>query len=141
MHVCDLLCCMGSETWPVRAEELQCMERNDMRMIRWMCNVSLKDRVSSEELRRRLWLESITTCIQNRRLSWFGHVERSPETSWINKCRQINVPGKVGRGRPKKTWGEVVKADLKQKGVTKDLAHDRLGWKSISKARPMHASM
>ena len=131
----------GSETWPVRAEELQCMERNDMRMIRWMCNVSLKDRVSSEELRRRLRLESISTCLQNRRLSWFGHVERSPETSWINKCRQIHVPGEVGRGRPKKTWGEVIKTDLKQKGVTKDLAQDRLGWKSISKARPTHASM
>ncbi|KAK3896219.1 hypothetical protein Pcinc_000141 [Petrolisthes cinctipes] len=49
----------GSETWPVRVEDMCCMERNDMRMIRWMCNVSLKNRLRSEELRGRLNLDSI----------------------------------------------------------------------------------
>ena len=52
----------GSKTWPVRAEELQCVERNDMRMMRWICNISLRERISSEELRRRLRLKSIGTC-------------------------------------------------------------------------------
>ena len=40
----------GSETWAVE-EDLDRLDRNDMRMIRWMCNTSLKDRkvqVSSE---------------------------------------------------------------------------------------------
>ncbi|KAK3891496.1 hypothetical protein Pcinc_004586 [Petrolisthes cinctipes] len=51
----------GSETWPVRVEDMCCMERNDMRMIRWMCNVSLKNRLRAEELRGRLNLDSIET--------------------------------------------------------------------------------
>ena len=66
----------GSETWPIRAEDMWCMERNDMRMIWWMCNVSLKDRLTSDELRGRLNLESIWRCVQNRRLRWFGHIKR-----------------------------------------------------------------
>ena len=49
----------GSETWPVRAKDMCCIERNYMRMIRWMCNVSLKNRLRSDELRVRLNLESI----------------------------------------------------------------------------------
>ena len=39
----------GSETWAAKEEDLVRLERNDMRMIRWMCNVTLKDRKSSEE--------------------------------------------------------------------------------------------
>ena len=34
-----------------------------MQMIRWMCNISLKDRLRSYELRGRLNLESIGTCV------------------------------------------------------------------------------
>ena len=43
-----------------------------MRMIRWMCNTSLKDRKSSDELRSRLGIHSIRDVIQVRRLRWFG---------------------------------------------------------------------
>ena len=131
----------GSETWPVRVEDICCMERNDMRMIRWMCNVSLKDRLRSDELRGRLNLESIGRCVQNRRLRWFGHIERMDESAWVSRCRAVEVAGSVGRGRPKKTWEEVIRMDLRERRVSKDLARDRLAWKSISKNRPTHASM
>ena len=87
----------GSETWPVRAEDMCCMERNDMRMIRWMCNVSLKNRLRSDELRGRLNLESIGRCVQNRRLCWFGHIERMDKSFWVSRCRAVEVSGSAGR--------------------------------------------
>ena len=34
------------------------------------------------------------------------------------------VAGSVGRGRPKKTWEEVIKMDLRERRVSKDLARD-----------------
>ena len=46
----------GSETWPVKEEDVVRLERNDMRMIRWMCGVSLSDKHSSQSLRARLGL-------------------------------------------------------------------------------------
>ena len=39
----------GGETWAVREEGLTRLERHDVTMIRWMWNVSLKDRVPSDE--------------------------------------------------------------------------------------------
>jgi hypothetical protein len=45
----------GSETWPLKVEHESKMETTDMRMIRWMCGVPLRDRVPSEELRAWVW--------------------------------------------------------------------------------------
>ena len=45
--------------------------------------------------------------------------------------------GSVGRGRPKKTWEEVIKMDLRERRVSKELARDRLA----SENRPTQASM
>jgi len=37
----------GSETWPVRKENEVALQRAEMRMVRWMCNVKVKERVPS----------------------------------------------------------------------------------------------
>jgi len=34
----------GSETWPVRKENVVALQRAEMGMVRWMCGVKLKDR-------------------------------------------------------------------------------------------------
>jgi len=44
----------GSETWPVRKENMVALQRAEMRMVRWMCGIKLKDRLPSKELRERL---------------------------------------------------------------------------------------
>jgi len=47
----------GSETWPVRKENKVALRRAEMRMVTWMCDVKVKDRVSSKELRERLGID------------------------------------------------------------------------------------
>lgn len=132
----------GSETWAVKEEDLVRLERNDMRMIRWMCNVSLRDRESSDELRSRLGIHNIRDVVQTRRLRWFGHLERMEEDNWVSKCRGMVVEGTKPRGRPRKTWQEVIRADLRQKSLTPELTQSRSDWKSaISITRLTHASM
>jgi len=49
----------GSETWPVRKENEVALQRAEMRMVRWMCNVKVKGRVPSKELRERLEIDDI----------------------------------------------------------------------------------
>jgi len=39
----------GSETWPVSKENEVALQRAEMRIVRWMCNVEVKDRVPSKE--------------------------------------------------------------------------------------------
>ena len=44
----------GSETWPMKVEDKPRLERAEKMMMGWMCGVTLKNRVTSEELRNRL---------------------------------------------------------------------------------------
>ena len=54
----------GSETWPVRKENVVALQRAEVRMVRWMCGVKLKDRLPSKELRERLGVDDIALILQ-----------------------------------------------------------------------------
>ena len=41
----------------------------------------------------------------------------------------LKVNGRRDRGRPKKTWEQVIASDLLELGVTQSLAQDRLNWR------------
>jgi len=58
----------GSEIWPVRKENEVALQRAEMSMVRWMCNVKVKDRVPSKELRERLGIHDIILTLQQNRL-------------------------------------------------------------------------
>ena len=131
----------ASEMWPLKEEDLARLERNDASMVRWMCRVKLNDHIPSRVLRDRLRLVSVRELIQTKRLSWFGHLERMDDNNWVSKCRHCVVDGRSVKGRPRKTWNEVVRNDLKEKNLDKELAKDRVAWKSLIKPRPTHACM
>jgi len=101
-----------SETWPVRKENVVALQRAEMRMVRWMCGVRLKDRLPSKELRERLGIVDITLVLQQNRLRWYGHVLRKDDDDWLKKCMEYEVEGPRPRGRPKRTWREVVPVKL-----------------------------
>ena len=43
----------GSETWPVKKENVVALQRAEMRIVRWMCGIKLKDVFPCKELRYR----------------------------------------------------------------------------------------
>ena len=57
----------GCETWHVRKENEMAFQQAEMRMVRWMCGVKLKDRVPCKELRERLVLDDIISVLQQNR--------------------------------------------------------------------------
>ena len=69
----------GSETWPVSKENVVALQRAEMRMVRWMCGIKLKDRLPSKELRERLGIDDIALVLQQNRLCWYGHVLRKDD--------------------------------------------------------------
>ena len=103
----------GSETWSVRKENVVALQRAEMRMVRWMCGVKLKDRLPSKELRERLGVDDIALILQQNRLRWYGHVLRKNDDDWVKKCMEYEVEGSRPSGKPKKTWKEVVREDVK----------------------------
>jgi len=58
----------GSETWTVRKENEVALQRAEMKMVRWMSGVKLKDGVPSKELSDRLGLDDIISVLQQNRL-------------------------------------------------------------------------
>jgi len=72
-----------SKTMPVREENEVALQHAEMRLVRWMCNVKVTDRVPSKELRERLRIDHIILILQQNRLRWYGHVLREEDTDWV----------------------------------------------------------
>jgi len=83
----------GRETWPVRKENVVALQQAEMRMVRWMCGVKLKDRLLSKELRERLGVDDIALILQQNRLHWYRHVLRKDDNDWVKKCMEYEVEG------------------------------------------------
>jgi len=81
----------GSETWPVRKENVVALQRAEMRMVRLMCGTKLKERFPSRELRERLGINDTALVLQQNRLSWYGHVPRKEDNDWVKKCMEYEV--------------------------------------------------
>ena len=57
----------GSETWAVNAEQEAKLERAEMRMVRWICGVSLREKTNAE-LRESMGIEKISDVMRCSRL-------------------------------------------------------------------------
>src|SRR5580700_2994037 len=138
IYKCCVRSCMlyGSETWPMKVEHEAKLERTEMRMIRWMCGVSLRERQTNIELRSRFGVESIVEVVRRNRLRWFGHVQRRSDDDWVKRCTMLEVEGRKPKGRPKKTWMDTVKMDMKPLGLVVKDADDRDRWRRMIWGKP-----
>ena len=131
----------GSETWALKVEQLQQLERTERMMVRWMCGVSLKDRKRSQELLDCVDIFGVSERVRLGRLRWFGHVERKGADDWVSKCRELIVVGDRCRGRGRKTWMECVEDDVVRLHLCRKDALDRMMWRiGILGNRPTRAS-
>jgi len=60
-------------------------------------------------------------------------VLRKEDTDWVKKCMEYGVEGSRPRGRPKRTWKEVVQEDYQARNLYKEDAMDRGRWKKLIK--------
>ena len=122
----------GCETWVMSVEQVMRVERTEMRMVRWMCGVSLRERKTNEELRQRMGIEAVGVVMKRNRLRWLGHVLRKDDDDWVKRSMSLEVDGKRGRGRPRLTWIKMVERDMRERGLVKEDVLDRERWKKMS---------
>ena len=96
--------------------------------IRWMYGVTLRDKVPTVELRRRLGNEGVVKVMRRGGLRWFGHVVRKEEHDWVSAFRNLEVAGSRGRGRPRMNWRARLDGDMKDIGIRPEMAMDREKW-------------
>jgi hypothetical protein len=114
----------------MKVEDTNRPERTERMMIRWMCSVSLRDRVPTDELRWRLDIESISELVRRARLRWFGHIDRKEQGDWVSACRNVVVGGNKPRGRGRKMWQECVVRDMRDLGLHKEDPQNRVKWRN-----------
>ena len=123
----------GSETLPVRKENEVALQRAEMRVVRWMCDVRVKDRFPSKELRERLGIDDIALVLQQNRLRWYGHVLQKEDDNWVKKCMEYEAEGSRPRDIPKRTWREVVEKNCQACKLNKEDAVDCSRWRKLIK--------
>ena len=120
----------ASETWPLTKPNLQRLQRNDRAMIRQICNVRPQDIVATRinELLVRLGMEDVDLILKERRLRWYGHVERY--SGAVKTAFDIQVDGKREPGRPKMTWKQLTERDCREWKLSTINPHERHFWRS-----------
>jgi len=77
-------------------------------MVPRMCDVKVKYRVQSKELKGKLGIDDIILVLQQK-MRWYRHVLQEEDTDWVKECMEYEVESSRPKGRPKRTWKEVVK--------------------------------
>ena len=118
---------------------LQHLQQNNRAMIRQICSVKPRDTAAIKftELLAPLGIEDLDLILKERRLSWYGHVERS--NGAVKKAFDIQVDGKPGPGRPKMTWRQLTERDCREWKLSAIDPHDRDTWRSCVRSA-MHAA-
>src|SRR5437867_3365071 len=114
----------------MKVVDMQRLLRTENNMVRWMSEVTLKDRRTCEVVRQGLVIESVNSVVSRGRLRWYGHVECKNADDWVYKCTNLEVVGGTRKGRGKKTWIECVTTDMKKIGLRKEDAKNRSRWSS-----------
>ncbi|KAL6497468.1 Palmitoyl-protein thioesterase 1 [Orobanche gracilis] len=66
----------GTECWAVKQCHVHKMSVVEMRLLRWMCGHTRKDRVRNEIIRTKVGVTCIENKMRENRLRWFGHIKR-----------------------------------------------------------------
>ena len=64
------------EYWAIKRHHAEKMSVAEMRMLRWMCGNTRRDKVRNEDIRTKIGVASIEEKMREIRLRWFGHVRR-----------------------------------------------------------------
>ncbi|EYB93317.1 hypothetical protein Y032_0183g913 [Ancylostoma ceylanicum] len=120
----------GSECWPLTKALEGKLTVAEMRMLRWCCGLTRLDKVSSEEVRRRMQTAPIQEKVRSQRLWWYGHVLRRNREHPARQVLSVEIAGKRPRRSSKKRWRDVIKRNLEDLPVMEEDAQDRAFWRS-----------
>ena len=105
----------GAETWATTRGQEARLEVNEMRMLRWMCGVTRRDKIRNEHIRGTTGVVQASKKITEKRLKWYGHVRRMKEEHIVRRMLDVEIPGERRRGRPNLRWKDACKRDVTEK--------------------------
>ena len=82
--VCNMLT-YGAEIWAMKVGVFQRLQATERRMLRMICRVMLRDKVESTVIPSRVVVDDLEEHLRQKRLRWFGHIERRDEEGEVKK--------------------------------------------------------
>ncbi|KAF3662952.1 hypothetical protein FXO37_12233 [Capsicum annuum] len=105
----------GLECWLVKNSHIQRLKVVEMRILHWMCGLTIGDKFRNEIIRKKMGVASVEDKMREGRLRWFGHVMRRSTDAPIRRCERLALYSfRKGRGRSKKYSREVIRHDMEQ---------------------------
>ena len=117
----------GSETWCLEENEMEILRTTEKAMMRAMCGVKIVQKKRSRELMSFLGLkDTVDGLARARGVQWYGHILRRDSGDVLKRTLDFEVAGRRGRGRPNMTWKRQVEEHVKQIGLKREDANDRV---------------
>jgi hypothetical protein len=122
----------GAECWTTKGQHVQKISVAEIRMLCWICGHTRKDRIRNDDIKDKLRVTSIQEKLVQHRLRWFGHIQRKPPEAPVRSgILSHHENTRRGRDRSILTWEEVIKRDLKEWNISKEIVLDRSAWKMV----------
>lgn len=142
----------GSESWVCQSKHESRVNAVGMSFLRSMCGKTRLDRVRNAWVMNECGVtEKLSEKYESSVLRWFGHLERMGDERIAKGVFHNRIPGKRDRGRPKKSWSDVVESCLKKKNIrstkckrrcmkrimslkeASEICQNRVVWRSITR--------
>ena len=127
----------ASETWVLKETIIQKLLVFERRILRRIFGSTKETQIwkvkTNEELDKLIKHKNIINYIKAQRLSWFGHVQRMPDTRTVKKIFNWKSLTKTSQGRPKYRWEDNIKQDICQLKIQRWIAcvQERGKWKEV----------
>src|SRR5450432_2740227 len=127
---CHSIFSLKKACWPIKKEHVNKLSVAEMRMLRWMCGKTRRDKIRNETIRKWVGVAPIEGKLRENRLRWFGHVYRRPEDAVVKRVDRLALSSNArGRGRPKLTLDVVIRKDMSLLGLNEQISLERSQWK------------
>jgi hypothetical protein len=111
----------ASETWVLKETIIRKLLVFERRILSRIFGPTKENQIwrikTDEELYKLIKHKNIVNHIKAQRLSWFGHVQRMPDTRTVKKVFTWNPVTKRSQGKPKYRWEDNVKQGIYQMKV------------------------
>ena len=127
----------ASETWVLKENIIKKLLIFERKILRGIFGPTKENQIwrikNNEELDKLIKHENKVNYIKAQKLSWFGHIQRMPETRAAKKIFKWNPLTTRPRGRPKHRWEDNIIKDLGQMKIKIWLTcvQDRAKWKVV----------
>lgn len=126
----------GHEQWILTEKTRSRIQSEEMRFLRTVAGLTLRDKVKSSSIRASLQIEPLILHIEYSQLRWLGHILRMPPNRLPYQIFQAVPTGKRPIGRPRTSWRKYIEKLIQERlglqwADVQQAAKDRNRWKQL----------